>query len=282
MSVVLESLPSLESEYLVPQAKRTAYERDGHTILRQVASREEVQAYHPYIAQALDKNKKEHRKLEESGTYHKAFIQVVNLWDIDEQVRKFVLARRFAQAAADLMGVDGVRIYHDQALFKEPGGGHTPWHQDQFYWPIESEKTITMWMPLDDAPVERGPMVFASGQHRKGPLANIGIGDASAEVFSKMARSEDWPLVTYELSAGDATFHSGWTPHKAPGNSSSSMRPVMTIIYMADGVRISEPINDAQPIDMARWFPGLKPGDVANTKLNPLVYHRDPKRMAGR
>lgn len=27
--------------------------------------------------------------------------------------------------------VDGVRIYHDQALFKSPGGGPTPWHCDQ-------------------------------------------------------------------------------------------------------------------------------------------------------
>ena len=34
---------------------------------------------------------------------------------------RFTLARRFAKIAADLMGVEGVRIYHDQALFKEPG-----------------------------------------------------------------------------------------------------------------------------------------------------------------
>lgn len=280
MSAILETLPELDSYYTVSPDQSAAYQRDGHIILRGIASKEEVDAYYPHIADALDKHKKENRKLEERGTYHKAFIQVGNLWEIDERVKKFVLARRFGKIAADLMGVDGVRIYHDQALFKEPGGGHTPWHQDQFYWPIDSENTITMWMPLDDAPVEKGPMVFASGVHRQGPLANIGIGDASAELFTRMAKEKGWPLATYELNPGDATFHSGWTPHKAPGNSTSKMRPVMTIIYLADGVKVGKPMNEAQPVDMARFFPGLKPGDVINTHLNPLVYHRDASRMA--
>lgn len=40
-----------------------------------------------------------------------------------EIIQRFVMARRFAKVAAELMGVDGVRIYHDQALFKEPSGG---------------------------------------------------------------------------------------------------------------------------------------------------------------
>ena len=60
------------------------------------------------------------------------------------------------EAAAHLLGVDGVRLSHDQALFKEPGGGRTPWHQDQCYWPLDTDKTITMWMPLVDVPGEVG------------------------------------------------------------------------------------------------------------------------------
>ena len=62
-------------------------------------------------------------------------------------------------------------IYHDQALFKEPGGGHTPWHQDQFYWPFDTEKTITMWMPLADLDPRVGSMTFATGSHTRGQAA---------------------------------------------------------------------------------------------------------------
>ena len=36
-----------------------------------------------------------------------------------------------------LLQTPGVRMYHDQALYKEAGGGYTPWHVDQFYWPLD-------------------------------------------------------------------------------------------------------------------------------------------------
>lgn len=41
-----------------------------------------------------------------------------------------------------------MRLYHDQALNKEPGGGYTPWHCDQYYWPVQSDKIVTAWVPL--------------------------------------------------------------------------------------------------------------------------------------
>src|SRR5512140_3690692 len=104
-----------------------------------------------------------------------AFIQVMNLWVRDEAVRRYVLARRFAKIAADLMGVKGVRIYHDQALYKEAGGGITPWHQDHYYWPMDTDNTITMWMPLMDITPEMGTLVFASGSQVNGHLGNIPI-----------------------------------------------------------------------------------------------------------
>ena len=58
-------------------------------------------------------------------------VQVMNLWERDADVRKFVFGTRLARVAAELMGVSGVRLYHDQALCKLPGGGPTPWHADQ-------------------------------------------------------------------------------------------------------------------------------------------------------
>ena len=265
----------MDSHYDVPAQLREAYLRDGHAVVRNLARPEEFEPYRPFIESAVERYKKEKRKLEERGTYHKAFIQVANLWELDEHVKRFVMSRRFAQVAADLMGVEGVRIYHDQALFKEAGGGHTPWHQDQYYWPIKSDKAITMWMPLVDAPVETGPMVFASGSRKDGPLVQLPIGDESSRIFPKIARERGYPLATYELAAGDATFHAGWTLHKTPGNSTDRVRETMTVIYVADGAKVAEPMNEHQPMDMERWFPGLKPGDTIASPLNPLVYRRD-------
>jgi len=79
--------------------------------------------------------------------YRNAFTQVYNLWTHSELIRTFV-SGRLASIAAELMGVDGVRVYHDQALFKEPGGTETPWHLDQYYWPLATNKVLTAWIPL--------------------------------------------------------------------------------------------------------------------------------------
>jgi hypothetical protein len=55
------------------------------------------------------------------------------------------------------------------------------------------------------------------------------------------------------------------------------MRPVMTVIYMAHDARISPFMNDKQPMDMARWFPGLNVGDPCASPLNPILWHRDER-----
>lgn len=39
-------------------------------------------------------------------------------------------------------------MYADQALYKEPHGGYTPWHCDAAYWPLASDKAVTAWIPL--------------------------------------------------------------------------------------------------------------------------------------
>lgn len=105
-----------------------------------VASPDEVAAFRPAIASAVTRFSRESRPLVERDTYGKAFLQVMNLWSEDSDVRRFVLAARFAGVAANLLGAQGVRMYHDQALVKEPGGGHTPWHQNAIYWPIDGTR----------------------------------------------------------------------------------------------------------------------------------------------
>lgn len=233
----------------------------------------EIAAFLPLVRAAVERLNTETRPLEARDTYGKAFLQVMNLWARDEQVRHLVFARRFARIAAELMGVEGVRLYHDQALYKEPGGGKTPWHQDQYYWPLDTDKTITMWMPLVDVSAEMGTMVFASGSQRHGYLGKLPISDESEEVLTRFIAERGYELSSAgTMAASDATFHSGWILHGAPGNQSARAREVMTIIYFADGARITEPVNPNQERDMTRWLPGLKPGDLAASSLNPLLY----------
>ncbi len=273
-STAASSLPDLDAADTVTPEQAQAYRRDGHVLLRGVASPAEVAAYRPEIVRAADQYNTETRAMADRDTYAKAFLQIMNLWAQDEAVRRFTLAKRFGKIASDLMGVDGVRLYHDQALFKEPGGGPTPWHQDQYYWPLDTNDTITMWMPLVDVPTSMGALTFASGSQREGFLGHLKISDESEEHFDDLVRGRGFPLVVDAMAAGDATFHSGWILHNAPGNPTDRVREVMTIIYIADGAHVTVPDNPNRERDMSRWMPGLKPGDLAASELNPLVYSR--------
>ncbi len=101
----------------------TAFRRDGHVTVRGLASAAEVAAIRPEIAAVVDAVAAARDPQGRLDDYGELFTQVTNAWRLSERVRAFVFARRFARVAAELMGVSGVRLYHDQALVKEPGAG---------------------------------------------------------------------------------------------------------------------------------------------------------------
>lgn len=266
-------LPFLEDYKLISDEQIKEFRKNGHTLTPNLLNEDEVSIYRKIILQAAQKYNTEKRKLEERDTYGKAFLQIMNLYEVDEKVRRFTLAKRFGKAAADLLGVENVRIYHDQALYKEPGGGITPWHQDQYYWPLDTNNTITMWMPLINITEELGMLTFASGSHIHGFVENLEISDKSELVLQKYVKEKGFNIVRPKsMKAGDATWHYGWTLHSAPGNhSTDTTREVMTVIYYADGARVTEPKNNWQENDRKTHLCGLKPGELAASKVNPLV-----------
>ncbi len=251
------------------------FNKNGHILIRGLATAAEVRRSAPAIRSAAYRLSTETRSLEERDTYGKAFLQIMNLWRHDEAVREFVFENRFAKVAAALLGVERVRLYHDQALFKEPLGGYTPWHQDQYYWPLDTDRTVTMWMPLVDIDSEMGMLTFASGSQALGPIGSVRISDESEAAYDEYIASRGFPVVRADaMCAGDATFHLGWTIHSAGANCSpDKTREVMTVIYFADGARVTEPQNPNQEDDRRAWLGGRSPGEIADSELNPVLNH---------
>ncbi|HXO75215.1 MAG TPA: phytanoyl-CoA dioxygenase family protein, partial [Puia sp.] len=144
------TIPLLNSCREISTAQRDEFRDNGHLLVRGLLDAQEMTVYRALILEAVKKQSREakatRRKLPERGIYGRMFGQQVNLWRVDEGVRQFVLSKRLARVAADLMGVSGVRIYHDHALFKDAGGRATYWHQDQYYWPLDTADTVTMAM----------------------------------------------------------------------------------------------------------------------------------------
>ncbi len=265
-------LPPLTGTYPLSQTDIAAFQKNGHVLLKNVLQPAEVAPYRAAINEAAYRYNTETRALADRDTYGKAFLQIMNLWEQDAAVRHFTLATRFAHIAAALLGVAAVRIYHDQALYKEAGGGFTPWHQDQYYWPLSTTNTVTMWMPLVDVAEEMGMLTFASGSHTAGFVENVAISDESEARLERFIQQKGFAVSRAKtMQAGDATWHYGWTLHSAPGNRSPVTREVMTVIYFADGATVTPPQNEHQEADRNRWLGGLQPGATAASSQNPLV-----------
>lgn len=273
------SKSELNMSFPTPMAICERFRRDGHVVVRSVASAESIARYRSAIVDTALGNVGDVAPLDQRDTYGKAFLQVHNLWRLDPTVAEFTLAPRFGAVAADLLGVERVRLYHDQALFKEPGGGRTPWHQDASYWPLDGSQCITMWMPLVDIDDDMGGLCFAQGTGTTGPLTNELISDDSDKAFESLL--EDGGFTVSEptpMRLGDASFHRGWTAHKALENRSDTMREVMTVIWLADGIRVEQPDSKAKRHDLDNWLPGCEPGQLANSPINPMVQLPDAHR----
>jgi ectoine hydroxylase-related dioxygenase (phytanoyl-CoA dioxygenase family) len=264
--------PDLHSPYYVTPAQVAQFRRDGFIKLKQVLSPELLAYYGREITNQVGRLNQETRPLAERTAYGKAFLQVMNLWTKSEVVREFCFSRRLARLAAELMGVRGVRLYHDQALYKEPGGGLTPMHVDQYYWPLSSEQTCTVWVPLQATPMELGPLSFRAGSHRFKFGRDLAISEDSETKLQDAFKVSNHALVEEPFDLGEVSYHYGWTFHRAGPNQSNAPRAVMTVIYMDADIRVIPPANKHQENDIATWLPGLKPGDLAASPLNPVIY----------
>ncbi len=262
----------LDRPFVLSAAQIESFKTQGFIKLKQVLSPELLKAYGDEISNQVVSLNGENRPMEARSTYGKAFLQIMNLWTHSEIAKRFVCSKRLARIAAELMKVRGVRLYHDQALYKEPGGGVTPWHADQYYWPVDTVNTVTAWIPLQQTPMELGPLAFSctSQRHRIG--RDLEISDESEIKISKALLESGLPLDEAPFDLGEVSFHLGWTFHRAGPNKSDRPRKVMTIIYIEDGCRTIEPQYKAHESDLASWFPGLKPGDLAASPLNPLLW----------
>ncbi len=264
----------LSEPYALRQEQIDYYQQNRCIKLKQVLNEESLHYFNQVITDRVNQMNRVNTALHERTTYGKAFLQLFNLWREDELVRELVFSKRLAKLAADLMETEGVRLYHDQALFKEGGGGITPWHADQYYWPLETDKTVTIWMPLQATPLELGPLEFSAGSHQLLEGRDLEISDESEMAIQQKLRVTDFKHVIEPFDAGEVSFHSGWVFHRAGANVTDQMRKVMTIIYMDKNMKLKNPENENQINDWNTWCPGAKVGEIIDTPINPVLYSR--------
>ncbi len=190
--------------------------------------------------------------------------------ELPPAVADFVKLPRLGEIAARLLEVEAVRVSHFSALFKPSGGPAIPLHQDHPFIPLDTDKTLAMWIPLTDLTPEMGALFFAEGSHLDGPL-------------NPSAVLDKFRVAQGATRAGDISLHGGWTLHGSLRNSSRHMREAVGIHYYADGARIQLParvpliqsiLDPLIQTLMERCFGGLPAGATAAGPLNPVVFRR--------
>jgi phytanoyl-CoA hydroxylase len=199
------------------------------------------------------------------------FTQRVNLWATDAKMKELMLDPRLGQLATELAGVEGVRIWHDQALIKEPWGNATAWHLDNPKWSFHTRDSITIWIALDDVTMQNGCLYFLPGSHKEANYDNIQTGANMRDIFKVYPQWATREPFAAQMRAGSCTFHNGLTAHAAGPNMTPRRRRAMTCAYMPEGATF----NGRKNILTDEQVAALKVGDVlADDAHNPLIYSR--------
>jgi ectoine hydroxylase-related dioxygenase (phytanoyl-CoA dioxygenase family) len=216
------------------QAYAERYRRDGFVHIPGLLPTEEMPALAAAVDEAVARRKAlDTRSLSEKTLYEQSFIQCQYLWEDSPGVRPLMFHPKLGAAVGALLGASTVRLWHDQALYKEAGGRETDAHQDHAYWPIAEGDTVTAWIPLTEVDDATGCMGYVPGSHL-GDLAFVDIfrkPGSGAELVTRQAVEP----VFVPCRPGDVIFHHGRTVHLAKPNASERTRRAYTAIYFKDG-----------------------------------------------
>ncbi len=113
---------------LVTTARIDAFQRDGFVVVDGLLTTDELDHYGPLVIDAVHTRAgADTRPLDERSPYEQSFQQCINLWEDHPALRPLTFHQRIGHAAAELLGVDALRLWHDQALFK-PRAAAKPTH----------------------------------------------------------------------------------------------------------------------------------------------------------
>jgi phytanoyl-CoA hydroxylase len=203
--------------------------------------------------------------------YARVFTQCIKLADVHTGMAELIFDERLGRLAGTLAGVEGIRVWADQALVKPGYGNITAFHLDDPFWSFSSKDSLTIWLALDDATIENGCLWYLPGTHQEATFELVSIGENLGDIFRAYPQWRQVKAVPAMAKAGSAVFHNGLIAHGAGANLTPRPRRAMTCAYMPDGSTFNG-IQNVLPND---YFQSLTVGDVLNDDaINRLIWHR--------
>jgi len=139
--------------------------------------------------------------------------------------------RRSADRIVKQLLGDEAGIGGDHAILKPARhGAATPWHQDEAYWdPGYDYRSLSIWIPLQEATVENGCLQFVPGSHRLEVLEHQSVGGDVRIHALEVLNADTTNAVSCPITAGGCTIHDSKTLHYAGPNNTDEPRRALIL-----------------------------------------------------
>lgn len=197
-----------------------------------------------------------------------------------KQLADLVRYPMIGATAARLSGARGIRLWHDQLLYKpvnRPGTkANVGWHTDRQYWQCcTSTEMLTAWVAFHDVTPEGGSVGFFDGSHTW-DISNLDFFSQDLDGMESSARKQGFSvnIRPTTMKRGQVSFHHCRTVHGSGPNRSTEPRRSIAIHLQpttnqpqvnADGT-IAQHHNNT----VTRQVDGLP--DYADPRVCPLLW----------
>jgi phytanoyl-CoA hydroxylase len=257
----------------ITQDEIDRYQDDGFVLMPDFLSLDELEEWRAVTERGIDARLERADELSNAATddyYRKVFTQVSGLIRIEPRMAELLLDPRLGDVAAALTGVEQMRLWNDQALFKPPWGNPTAWHLDAPFWSFDDRRALTIWVALDEATLENGCLWYLPGTQRSARFDTFELGSNLGGIFDTYPEWREVESVPAVLPAGGAVWHNGLIAHGAGANMTPRGRRAMTCAYMPDGVTYNGKRDDF--VFTEEQAAAMRQGDpLADDGVNPLV-----------
>jgi hypothetical protein len=198
---------------------RKEFSEQGFTTARGFFNQEEMDSLIHDIRTADPKSQ------QPSGLDKGELIFYHNIFFRSKKLQQFISQPRLVDFLKQVIGPD-FWVRWDQAVFKGPGSGEFPWHQDNGYNGLKNEH-FQLWVALSKMNNERGGLWLVPGSHKNGILPHKSVGGHKAYVGS----TEN--AICLDAEVGDVVLFSSLMLHYTAPNISNHDRWAYVVEYIS-------------------------------------------------
>ncbi len=231
-------------------AAKADFDRDGYAVIRGFQTTDEVQQLEEEISRYVRDilpHQPSDAAFYEDKSHPETLFRLSCLQDFSSYFAQIPKQERFVDLSAMLLK-DTVVSKGIQLFGKAPRvGNETPSHQDGYYFTLEPNEALTVWLPLDRTDEENGSICYVPGSHKRGLLPH-GRGDTFgfSQGLLDYTDEDRATEVTIVADPGDLIVHHSLTIHRADPNRSDRRRWAIGLVYYAGRAKVDTAAREAR------------------------------------